>query len=864
MANNIVIVESPAKAKTINKYLGPEYEVIASYGHVRDLPPKDGSVQPDDDFTMLWQPGERSDKTIRDIKKLAKKAKAIYLATDPDREGEAISWHIKELLNEDQLLEGKSLHRVAFNEITKAAVQDAFKHARELDEHLIEAYLARRALDYLVGFNISPVLWRKLPGSRSAGRVQSVALRLICERETEIEKFNADEYWSIEARLKNPDGVPFTARLTHLAGNKLDKLDIKNEAEATHAVERIKNKTLSIQKVEKKQVRRNPPPPFITSTLQQDASRRLYFSASQTMRTAQKLYEGAEIGGEQTGLITYMRTDGTTLSQEAVNQSRSLIKSKYGDKYLPDAPRLYKSKAKNAQEAHEAIRPTDLSRTPEEVAKYVPEQEAKLYELIWKRTMASQMENAIMDQVRADISDGTDDVILRATGSVVSFDGFLTLYEEKESEDSKDTKDDEKRLPPLHEGDSTKLVDVDPTQHFTQPPPRYSEASLVKKLEELGIGRPSTYASIMQVLKDRKYVVLEKRRFIPEDRGRIVTTFLMKFFTKYVDYDFTAELEEELDIIANGDLYWKEALRLFWTDFSKAVADTKDLTITQVIDHLNEELGPHFFPKDDKGNVDRKCKSCEGGELSLKLGKFGAFIGCSNYPDCKFTRPLVLPEGEDEESAKLANEPKVLGEDPKTGRPVSLRRGPYGPYVQIDAPPETAEEEAKRMKEYDAAIEEWKEAKKVAKKAGEKAPKKPPKPKAPAPKRQGLPQGTNVADVDLAAALKLLELPREVGTHPETGKKITAGIGRFGPFLYHDSVYSSIPKDDDLMSIGINRAVVVIAEAAERRRIREEKKAAKAAAQDEKAATKKATKKKTAKKTTKKKAAKKSAKKKKA
>ncbi|PJB70829.1 MAG: type I DNA topoisomerase [Alphaproteobacteria bacterium CG_4_9_14_3_um_filter_47_13] len=824
-APNLVIVESPAKAKTINKYLGTEYEVIASYGHIRDLPPKDGSVLPDDDFAMCWQAGDRAAKPIRDIKNAVKKAKAIYLATDPDREGEAISWHIKELLAEDHLIEDRKVFRVTFNEITKKAVQDAFANARDLDNNLVDAYLARRALDYLVGFNISPVLWRKLPGSRSAGRVQSVALRLICERETEIEKFRADEYWSIEARLKNVDGIPFTARLTHLAGNKLEKLDIKNAETASNAVARIRNKSLSVQKVEKKQQRRNSPPPFITSTLQQDAARRLYFTASQTMRTAQKLYEGMEIGGEQVGLITYMRTDGTTLSEDAVNQSRDLIKKNYGDKYLPDAPRLYKSKAKNAQEAHEAIRPTDLTRTPEQMAKFLDDQQARLYELIWKRTMASQMENAILDQVRADISDGTDDVILRATGSVIAFDGFLTLYEENDSDDEKEEKEEEKRLPLLQEGDATKLVDVDSAQHFTQPPPRYSEASLVKKLEELGIGRPSTYASIMQVLKDRNYVTLDKRRFIPEDRGRIVTTFLMKFFTRYVDYDFTAELEEELDIIANGDLFWKEALRLFWTDFSKAIAGTKDLTITEVIDHLNEELGPHFFPKDEKGNMTRVCAACGEGQLSLKLGKFGAFIGCSNYPDCKFTRPLVVKDEDgnpdDPDAARLSNEPKELGIDPKTGRTVSLRRGPYGPYVQIDPPPES--EDKPELKEEEKLVKETKGKDKKKTKAKAKA-----KPKD-KPKRQGLPRGTNIADIDLAAALKLLELPREIGAHPETGKMITAGIGRFGPFLKHDNVFSSLPKDDDVLQVGINRAVVVIAEAIEKRAAREAAKTAKSA-----------------------------------
>ncbi|HEY0900676.1 MAG TPA: type I DNA topoisomerase, partial [Micavibrio sp.] len=482
--SNLVIVESPAKAKTINKYLGADYEVLASYGHIRDLPPKDGSVLPDDDFAMRWQLGERSAKPVGEIKRALKKAKTIYLATDPDREGEAISWHVRELLREEGLIEDRKVQRVTFNEITKKAVQDAFAQARDLDMPLVDAYLARRALDYLVGFNLSPVLWRKLPGSRSAGRVQSVALRLICEREAEIEAFNAEEYWSIETKLHNVDGVPFMARLTHLAGNKLDKLDIKSEADAQKAVARIQNKTLAVQKVEKRQVRRNPYAPFITSTLQIESSRKLRMGASQTMRLAQRLYEGVDIDGETVGLITYMRTDGTTLSEDAVKQSRELIKRDYGDRYLPDQPRLYKSKAKNAQEAHEAIRPTDLSRTPDQVRQYVDSDMAALYELIWKRTMASQMENAILDQVSADISDGTDDVVLRATGSTVAFDGFLTLYKEEEEDSETVENDDDRRLPALKEGDKTKLVDVIPNQHFTQPPPRYSEATLVKKLEE--------------------------------------------------------------------------------------------------------------------------------------------------------------------------------------------------------------------------------------------------------------------------------------------------------------------------------------------------------------------------------------------
>lgn len=832
-ADNIVIVESPAKAKTINKYLGSDYEVIASYGHVRDLVNKDGSVLPDEDFAMKWQLGDRAVKNVNDIKKLVKKAKAVYLAPDPDREGEAIAWHVQEILQEEGLLEGKKVERVTFNEITKSAVQAAFKNTRGLDDQLIEAYLARRALDYLVGFNISPVLWRKLPGSKSAGRVQSVALRLICERETEIELFKPREYWSIETTLKTPNGAPFTARLTHLAGNKLDKFAIGSQDEAEKAAKRIQQKALSIQKIEKKQARRSPPAPFITSTLQMEASRKLGFSASNTMRVAQGLYEQ--------GLITYMRTDGTTLSEEAVSQARSVIKKEYGDTYLPDAPRLYKSKAKNAQEAHEAIRPTDLSKLPGRGGGPMEDSQRKLYDLIWKRTMASQMENAILDQVAIDISDGTDDVVLRANGSVVKFDGFLTLYQESTDEDDNDGEkkgnDRDRILPPMDHGDATKLARVEPNQHFTQPPPRYSEATLVKKMEELGIGRPSTYASILQVLRDRNYVTMDKRRFVPEDRGRVVTTFLQKFFARYVDYDFTANLEQELDAIAGGHVAWKEMLRLFWVDFKAAVDGTKDLTITEVIDYLDAELGPHFFaPSEDNPNP-RECGACKAegreGRLGLKLGKFGAFIGCSNYPECKFTKPLEMADGENAansaEEAALANQPKELGKHPGTGRTVTLRRGPYGPYVQIDVPPELEGKISDEvMAQYEADIEAWKAAKKEAKKAGEKALRKPPKPKPEKPKRQGLPKGVTVGDVTLEMALGLLALPRDVGTHPETGKMIQAGIGRFGPFLKHDNVFTSLPKDDDVMHVGMNRAVEVIAEGAKKRAAREAAKAAKA------------------------------------
>jgi DNA topoisomerase I len=804
MSDNLVIVESPAKAKTINKYLGPDFHVLASYGHVRDLVGKDGSVLPDENFAMKWELGERADKNVRDIKKAVKTAKIVYLATDPDREGEAISWHIKEILDDGDLMKGKTLSRVTFNEITKKAVQEAFSHARTLDQDLIDAYLARRALDYLVGFNLSPILWRKLPGSKSAGRVQSVALRLICEREAEIEKFISQEYWSLDVLLHNAEGAPFTARLTHLSGNKLDKLDIPNEDAAKAAAARIRAKNLLVQKVEKKQVRRNPYPPFITSSLQIDASRQLGLSAAQTMRLAQGLYED--------GYITYMRTDGTTLSEDAVKQARSLIKKDYGDKYLPDAPRLYKSKAKNAQEAHEAIRPTDLSVKASAIR---DDQQRRLYDLIWKRTMASQMENAVLDQVSADISDGTDDVVLRATGSTVTFDGFLTLYQETKEDDEES--EENRRLPALAEGDKTKLIDVRQNQHFTQPPPRYSEASLVKRLEELGIGRPSTYASILQVLRDRQYVVMDKKRFIPEDRGRLVTAFLQRFFTRYVDYDFTANLEEELDAIAGGHVQWREALRQFWLDFNRVIGETKDLKISEVIDHLDAELGPHFFPK---GDEDRKCPACSTGRLSLKFGKFGAFIGCVNYPECKFTKPLEIatPDGEESDAAALANEPKILGIDPGTGREVSLRRGPYGPYVQIDPAPESKDK----------------------------------------PKRQGIPKGVEIATMDLAAALKLLALPRDIGPHPDDGKMIQAGIGRFGPYLKHNARFKSIPKGDDVMHIGMNRAVELLAEPIKetwRTKKKAEMLAKKEAEKAEKAAAKAAKKKPAAKKksTTKKK-----------
>jgi DNA topoisomerase-1 len=781
-ASNVVIVESPSKAKTINKYLGSDYKVLASMGHVRDLPSKNGSVDPDAGFEMKWEVSARGKKTMKEISDALKGAKTLYLAMDPDREGEAIAWHVNDLLEQKKLLKDIDVHRVAFNQITKKAVNEAFEQARQVDAPLVEAYLARRALDYLVGFNLSPVLWRKLPGSKSAGRVQSVALRLICERESEIERFNEREYWSVEAQLQTSAGAPFMARLTHLAGNKLDKFDINSEADAKSAVERIKNKNLVIQNVTKKQVQRKPSPPFITSTLQQEASRKLRMSASQTMRTAQKLYEGMSLGGETVGLITYMRTDGITLSGEAIDQARSVIGKDFGAKYVPSSPRVYKSKAKNAQEAHEAIRPTDLTKTPASIRAFLDKDQFALYELIWKRTIASQMENAIMDQVSADMSDGTEDAVLRATGSTVAFDGFLTLYfEDKDDVASTDEKD--RRLPPLLENDPLKTLSVTPNQHFTQPPPRYTEASLVKIMEEKGIGRPSTYASILQVLRDRDYVKMDARRFIPEDRGRIVTEFLKRFFSRYVDYDFTANMEEQLDAITEGHISWKETLDLFWVDFKRAVDETKELRITEVIDHLNDELAVHFFPETTENPAPRKCPSCETGKLSLKLSKNGAFIGCENYPDCKETRPLSVQDG----SQPARTEPSELGIHPDTKRMIWLKLGPYGPYVEM------VPEEGTKDK----------------------------------PKRQGLPQGTEMTDMTLEGAISLLELPRDVGMHPQTEKMITAGVGRFGPFVKHDGSFVSIPKSsgEDVLTIGINRAVDLIVAYNERKAAKEAAKA---------------------------------------
>eukprot|EP00752_Nemacystus_decipiens_P000943 g943.t1 len=776
-AENLVVVESPAKAKTINKYLGADFDVVASYGHVRDLPPKDGSVQPDADFAMRWDVDAQSKKRIDDVAKRLKGAKRLYLATDPDREGEAISWHIQEELARRKALNGVEVSRVVFNEITKNAVLDAMAKPRRLNDELIEAYLARRALDYLVGFTLSPVLWRKLPGAKSAGRVQSVALRLICEREAEIEAFRAQEYWSIDAQMENAEGRPFPARLTHLDGRKLDKFALANEAAATRAVEAVRAAAFRVAKVERKQTKRNPAPPFTTSTLQQEASRKLYFGATKTMTLAQKLYEGVDIGGETVGLITYMRTDSTVLSNDALTAARNLISDDYGPDYLPAGPRQYRTKAKNAQEAHEAVRPTDLFRRPDQVRRYVDGDMLKLYELIWKRTLASQMESAVLDNVAVDLSDANANVTLRATGSVVRFDGFLTLYRE-DVDDPGEESDEGRMLPPLAEGEDARLKEATPNQHFTQPPPRYSEASLVKKMEELGIGRPSTYASILKVLQDREYVRLEKRRFEPEDRGRLVTAFLTSFFERYFSYDFTAALEEKLDDVSDGRVDWKQVLRDFWTAFSKICEETLELSPIEVRETIDRELGPHFFEADETGSTEaaRRCPACADGRLSLNFGKFGAFIACSNYPNCKYTRDLNAPANDPDGNGAFEGEfPRDLGLDPDSGEAITLRKGPYGLYVQRG--------EAEKGKK---------------------------------PKRTSLLKGMEPASVDLQTALRLLALPRELGAHPETGQKIQAGLGRYGPYLKHGDRFLSLPAEDDVLTIGINRAVAVIAEAGEK------------------------------------------------
>jgi DNA topoisomerase-1 len=763
---DLVLVESPAKAKTINKYLGKGYEVLASFGHVRDLPAKSGSVDPDADFHMLWEVDPKAQKRLNDIARAVKDADKLILATDPDREGEAISWHVLQVLREKKALKSQPIERVVFNAITKQAVTEAMAHPRKIDQALVDAYLARRALDYLVGFTLSPVLWRKLPGARSAGRVQSVALRLVADRELEIEKFIRQEYWSLVATLATPRDETFEARLVGADGKKLQRLDIGSGAEAQAFKQALETAVFTVDSVEAKPLKRHPYPPFTTSTLQQEASRKLGFAPAHTMRVAQRLYEGVDIGGETIGLITYMRTDGVEMAGEAIGAIRRAIETDYGRNYVPATPRRYQTKTKNAQEAHEAIRPTDVARSPQDAKRFLDQDQAKLYELIWLRSVASQMESAELERTTAEIDANVAGrrFELRATGTVVKFDGFLTLYQEGRDEDPED--EEARRLPQMAAGERLAKKAIASDQHFTEPPPRYSEASLVKRLEELGIGRPSTYASILQVLKDRKYVRLDKRRLYPEDRGRIVVAFLESFFAKYVEYDFTARLEEQLDLIAEREINWREVLRDFWRDFIAAIDETKDLKISAVIDALDSLLAPHLFPPRADGSDPRQCPTCGNGRLSLKLSKYGAFIGCSNYPECRYTRPLSVPA---DGSAEIGT--KVLGEDPESGLEVTLRSGRFGPYLQLGE-----------------AVN------------GEK------------PRRAGVPKGTPPDQVDLQRALALLSLPREVGRHPEDGESIRAGIGRFGPYVQHGKTYANLESPEEVFTIGLNRAVTLIAE----------------------------------------------------
>jgi DNA topoisomerase-1 len=756
----LVVVESPAKAKTINKYLGKDYEVLASYGHVRDLPAKDGSVLPDDDFSMSWEVDTASKKRLADIGNALKNADELILATDPDREGEAISWHVLDVLKQKKLIKDKPVSRVVFNAITKSAITEAMLHPRDIDAPLVDAYLARRALDYLVGFTLSPILWRKLPGSRSAGRVQSVALRIVSERESEIERFKPVEYWSVDARLIEK-GKSFDARLYSVDGKVSDKLAITNGAEAETLKAAIEAGRFEVRSVDKKPTKRNPYAPFTTSSLQQDASSRLGMSPNRTMQIAQRLYED--------GIITYMRTDGVQMAPEAIGAARAAIEKEYGTAYLPPTPRLYQTKAKNAQEAHEAIRPTDMFRHPDQLS--VEPDMKKLYGLIWRRTLASQMRSAEIERTTADIAVNAPgrDIALRAVGSVVTFPGFLALYgvEAKSEKDDDEDDEDSRELPPLAVGDTPKLDKAVIEQHFTQPPPRYSEASLIKKMEELGIGRPSTYAATISVLQDRNYVRLEKRALIPEDRGRIVTAFLESFFTKLVEYGFTAGLEEKLDQISAGELGWKVVLRDFWTDFTKQTEEIKDLRVSEVLDALNEVLADHIFPAKADGSDPRRCPNCGTGQLSLKLGKFGAFIGCSNYPECRYTMQLSdAATG----AAEAAPGDGILGVDEETGLNVLLKSGRFGPYVQL----------------------------------GE----------GDAPKRSSLPKGWTPDTLTLERAQQLLKLPREIGAHPETGNPISAGIGRYGPFILHDGKYANLPDVEEVFSVGLNRAVDLLAQKA--------------------------------------------------
>ena len=783
---NLVIVESPAKAKTINKYLGKDYLVLASYGHIRDLPSKNGSVDPEDGFKMIWEVDSFSKKYLKEITDAAKDSSKIILATDPDREGEAIAWHVKEYLKEKKLLKNKNVERVVFNEITKKAVIHGIDNPRQIEPLLVDAYMARRALDYLVGFNISPILWTKLPGSKSAGRVQSVALKLITEREHEIELFNPEEYWSLKIKFKDNDNNSLISNIFQLNDKKIEKFSFKNKSEINEAIEKIKKKTYSISDISTKLVNRNPSGPFTTSTLQQVSSGRLGFGASRTMQIAQRLYQGIEIDGETIGLITYMRTDGTNLSKDAIITFRDYIKKEYGNKYLPNDPLNYSGKkAKNAQEAHEAIRPTDIIRSPSSIKKYVSADQYKLYDLIWSRALSSQMESAKFDRNTITIvSSDNNGTVFKASGSVMKFDGFLKIFKDNKKDD------DENILPEVNKG-PINIEEILDQQHFTQPPPRYSEASLVKKLEELGIGRPSTYASIISVISNRGYAESINKKFHPTDRGKLISAFLEKLFSKYVDYNFTAGLEDQLDDITSGKEGWVKVLEMFWKDFNQNVSVVKEKRTREVLDLLNESLGSLIFERDKDGKINRKCKLCENGSLSLKNSfRGGAFIGCSNYPDCKFTRPLSKVKAA--QQSNLA-EPKLIGKH-DNDNDMYLKNGRFGPYIQYEIIPDLINEPTERKKKK-------KKKKKKIKKENNNL------------KNVSIPKGISIESVDLNKAKFLCSLPKSLGINPENQKEIFLNSGRFGPYLKCENKSARIENVEELFSIGLNRAITLIAEA---------------------------------------------------
>ncbi len=771
----LVIVESPSKAKTINKYLGKDYLVKASFGHIRDVPAKNGSVRPEEDFAMDWEIQPRAEKVVREIVQALGKADSLYLASDPDREGEAIAWHvIQELKRRKKIPAGLPVYRVVFHEITKSAILDAIAHPRDIDMQLVDAYMARRALDYLVGFHISPLLWRKLPGAKSAGRVQSVALRLVCEREDEITSFKPQEYWSIDVDLNTIREEKFTAHLSHVGGKKLTKFDLGNGTITEEVKQKVEQAAFRVGTIERKQVKRNPAPAFTTSTLQQEASRKLGFSAKKTMQTAQNLYEGVDIGGETVGLITYMRTDSVALSQEAIAATREVIEQEYGANYLPEQPRFYKNNSKNAQEAHEAIRPTNVARLPDKIAAHLTPDQRKLYELIWKRTVACQMESALLDKVGIDIPAADGSVQLRATGQTIAFAGFIKVY--KEDVDDSKGEDDTKILPIMNEGEALTTLGVLAEQHFTEPPPRFSEASLVKKLEELGIGRPSTYATILSVLQEREYVRLAAKRFVPEDRGRIVTAFLENYFTQYVQYDYTANLENKLDDITNGQLQWKNVLHEFWKNFDITVKNVEPHKMGDVLETVAKTLEKHMFPNDEA----RVCPDCKTGKLALHVGRFGAFIGCSNYPNCKYTKQFATIDAPRDENGQPIEENPAdrqvfdLGKD-ANGSAVSVRKGPYGWYVQLG---------------------DGKTAKRV-----------------------GLPKGMKAESIDIKAALGFLSLPRPLGNDPDTHEIVEAGLGKYGPYVRRGKTYQSLEAGDNVLTVDLGRALALLSTAKDKGKV---------------------------------------------